>query len=487
MEEPGPLARAISKRGVNMSFNVRFWTFTKKYNSTKRPVTDEGTLYTCVIKDGSSIVNPKIELNLGMSANPSAYNYCRIASFDRYYYIREWSFDKGLWTATLATDVLATYKDEIGAASLYMLRASNEKNGRVVDNKYPCKVNCDYDKSTITEPFEHAGAGCYVVGVVSPRGMYGSITYYILDRTGLGVLCQYLINDAVSVANNFSLSDASLALQNSIVDPIQYIKSVVWLPFPYTELPYSPQQPLNLNIFNWAVPNTDAQVLFGATVVKNYTFTVIKHPDTNARGNYVNAAPYTKASLSFPPFGVIDLDTTVLADVNSINAELRLDCLTGKGILTLTANNIILNRLEAQIGVPIQIAQVSSDYVGAATSIAGGVAGAVGNVMSGNIAGAIAGGVGAIGNAIDALTPRAQTIGTGGSYAHLRGSFELDFQFFRPVDDDNAHNGRPLCAKRQVSVLGGYMLVQDGDVPIAGTVGEGDAVKAFLESGFYYE
>ena len=78
-------------------------------------------------------------------------------------------------------------------------------------------------------------------------------------------------------------------------------------------------------------------------------------------------------------------------------------------------------------------------------------------------------------------------MGSGGAFSHLLGSFELGFQFFRPVDDDNAHNGRPLCAIRQVSALGGYMLVQDGDVPIAGTQGEGDAVKAFLESGFYYE
>lgn len=474
-----------------MSFNVRFWTFTKKYNSTKRPVTENGTLYNCVIKDGSSIVNPKIELNLGMNNNPSAFNYCRIASFDRYYYIREWSFDKGLWTATLATDVLATYKDEIGAASLYMLRASNEKNGRVIDNKYPCKVNSDFERTAITTPYKpyydtNGYQGCYIIGVVADTGTYGSIKYYVLDQVNLAKVCDYLINDAVSTANGFNLSDAAIALQNSIVDPIQYIKSAMWLPFDAADI--SGTFTSNVKVFNWQIPNVTGHFLASSPYIeKTFTPATKKHPDTNDRGNYVNAKPYTLAHLCFPPFGVIELDSTVICDVNNITLNLKVDGITGRGFLEVIAHNQVLNRLEAQIGVPIQLAQISSDYIGAVSSIAGGVAGAVGSVMSGNIAGAIAGGVGAIGNAINSLAPRAQTMGSGGAFSHLLGEFEVDFQFFRPVDDDNEHNGRPLCAKRQVSVLGGYMLVQDGDVSIAGTQGEGDAVKAFLESGFYYE
>lgn len=474
-----------------MSFNVRFWTFTKKYNSTKRPVTDEGTLYTCVIKDGSSIVNPKIELNLGMSANPSAYNYCRIASFGRYYYISEWSFDKGLWTATLATDVLATYKDEIGAASLYMLRASNEKNGRVVDNKYPTKVNCDFDRSAITSPYKpyydnYGFQGCYIIGVVSESGTYGSLKYYVLDEVNLAKVCQYLINDAVSVVNNFSLSDASIALQSSIVDPIQYIKSAMWLPFDAAEI--SGVSTSNVKVFNWQIPNVAGHFLASSPYIeKTLTPATIKHPDSNDRGSYLNVSPYTMAHLAFPPFGVFDLDTTIISNVNSLTLNLKVDGITGRGFLEIKAHNQVLNRLEAQIGVPIQLSQVKSDYVGAVTSLASGAAGSIGKFVSGDIAGAISGGIGAIGNAFESLIPKAQTIGSGGAFSHLLGDFELGFQFFRPVDDDNEHNGRPLCAKRQVSVLGGYMLVQDGDVPIAGTVGEGDAVKAFLESGFYYE
>jgi hypothetical protein len=103
------------------------------------------------------------------------------------------------------------------------------------------------------------------------------------------------------------------------------------------------------------------------------------------------------------------------------------------------------------------------------------------------VAGGIAGAISGIGNAIESLAPRSQTIGTSGGFAHLRGNFELDFQFFRPVADDLAHNGRPLCQKRLPKNLTGYMLIQDGDVATSGTQAENEQIQTLLESGFYYE
>ena len=213
---------------------VRFWTFTKKYNSTKRPATSDATTYTCVVKNGSSIVNPKIELNIGATNSPSAFNYAYITQFQRYYYVREWSFENGLWIGSLATDVLATYKSQIGAANLYILRASAEKDGRVVDNLYPCKTDCDFVDAPITNPYNQTG--CYVIGVVNKHGMYGSITYYALTRASMARVLQSLISEVVDPSNGFNTSDASMALQRSVVDPVQYIKSAIWLPIPVADI-----------------------------------------------------------------------------------------------------------------------------------------------------------------------------------------------------------------------------------------------------------
>ena len=53
--------------------------------------------YDCLVRNGTGIINPKIELDYGLTTNPSQYNYCYIADFGRYYFIREWTFDAGLW------------------------------------------------------------------------------------------------------------------------------------------------------------------------------------------------------------------------------------------------------------------------------------------------------------------------------------------------------------------------------------------------------
>lgn len=470
-----------------MSFNVNLYNFTKKYNSTAQP-TGSGTQYSCVIKEPSGILNPTIALDMGLASSPASYNYAYISAFNRYYYIREWNFERGLWLAELEADVLATYKTTIGAASLYMLRASNEKDGTIVDNLYPCKTGCDFVQESITSPY--IVAGTYILGCVSKNGDYGSIKYYALTTSEIRTLCDYLVSDVIQdPSNGYDLSDASYALQNSIVDPIQYIKSCVFIPLSRSDLVTTAVS--TINVFNWDVPNlTTGHELNGNRVRKTFTVPITKHPDTTVRGNYVNTAPYTLLTLYFPPFGVIEIDTSVTCNAANLDLILDIDLLSGKGLLTIMANNTVLNKVESMIGVPIQLSQVTRDYVGAATSIISGVSGIVSGALTGGaggIASAVSSAASGIGNAINSLAPRSQTIGSSGGFAALSGASQLDHQFFRPVDDDNTHNGRPLCAIRTVSTLGGYMLVQDGDVPINGTKQEAEEIQRFLESGFYYE
>lgn len=476
-----------------MSFTVRFWTFTKKYNSTKHPLTADATNYNCIIKDGSAIINPKIVLDLERTADPSQLNYCRIPAFGRYYWVREWSFDKGLWTASLECDVLASYKTEIGASSLYILRAAGAYNGDIVDNLYPTKTGAYFSSDTITSPYaDPATGGCYIVGVVSKSGDFGSIRYYAVTRFVMARIMTYLIDNAVDTANGFSASDASMALQKSIVDPIQYIKSVVWVPIDYADI--TGTETTRIELYEWSLtgPNP-AKIITDPRQIITANFTIPKHPDTAARGNYVNVSPYTLATLAFPPFGLIELDTTVLCSATTLSCIIDLDLITGSAILMTRANQITMNRISAQLGVPVQISQVYRDYMGAisgALGAVGNIAGAVGSFMTGNVAGgvgAIAGVASGIGSSISALAPRANTIGSGGNYSVLRRSPSLHMQFNRPVDDDLTQNGRPLCEKRTINTLSGYMLIQDGDVPIAGTRTEGEQIRAFLEGGFYYE
>ena len=469
-----------------MAFTVNLYTFSKRDNSTKRPPSgSEVRSFDCVMRHGCGILNPSISLVLNQSNDPSQYNYAYIPVFGRYYFIEEWYYDDRVWTASLQVDVLATYKTVIGNSSLYVLRAAAESNGAITDLLYPAKTGCSFASDTKTNPWTSSS---FIIGVVSENASMGSLKYYVVGSGQLAVICAALMDaeSLITSANGFDLGDASQALQLSLVDPIQYIKTCIMLPVAYTDLSDlgSTEQ---VKVFNFDVTAQGVVITPNTRVAKNFTFDIQKHPDTNSRGNYVNSAPFTNITLTIPPFGCIDIDTSVSCNASTLSVNVDIDPITGKGVLVVSCNGIILNRLESQIGVPISLSSVTRDYVGAATSAAGAVGGAVGGFLAGGIGGAALGAASGIGNAIQSLMPRAQTVGSTGAFVSNRGQFRLDHQFFRPIADDNTHNGRPLCAVKQINTLSGYILVQDGDVSTTGTSSEDKAIRNYLETGFYYE
>lgn len=469
-----------------MAFTVKLYTFSKRDNSTKRPASDAGTTFSCVIKTGSGMMNPSLAFDFGVTTDPSQYNYAYIPAFERYYFIEEWYFEQALWTASLKVDVLATYKTEIGNSSLYIMRAAGAHNGNIIDTLYPAKSGCSFDSTTVSNPWWDDIS--YIVGVVSRAGNMGSMAYYGMATSQIVTMCENLLDASTLITeeNGFNLDDASEALQLSLVDPMQYIKSCMALPVSMSDIS-NIGSAARVYAFNWDSGANGYKILQAPYINKSFSFSIKKHPDTSSRGNYVNSAPYTNISLTIPPFGVIDIDTSVTCNAPSLTAQVRIDPITGKGILTVSCNGIVLNRVESQIGVPISLSSVTRDYIGAASGLAGAVGGGVAGAALGGVGGAIIGAASGIGNAIGSLMPRASTVGTTGGFASCMGTFRLDHQFFRPIADDNTHNGRPLCEVRQINTLSGYMIIQDGDVAINGTSTEDQAVRSYLEGGFYYE
>lgn len=467
-----------------MSFKVQLYTFAKRDNSTKQP-TGTGTEFSCVLKSGSGIMHPVLSFDLGIAGDPSQYNYAYIPAFERYYFIEEWYFNRALWTATLKVDVLATYKTEIGGSSLYIMRAAGAHDGNIIDTLYPAKAGCSFASDTKSNPWNTTG--CFVVGVVANDANFGSLNYYAMESGDLANLCNKLTDPStiITAAHDFDLTELSTGLQLSLVDPIQYVKTCVMLPIAKSEITNTSADTIAVYRFP-ALANGD-RIRTTSRINKSYSFTIPKHPDTNSRGNYLNSAPYTNITLTIPPFGCIDIDSSVTCNASTLTVNVEVDPITGKGIMEITCNNIVMNRLEAQIGVPISLSSVTRDYVGAVTSALGAVGGAAGGMLTAGLGGAVVGAASGVGNAVESLMPRAQTIGTTGTFAANHGSFRLDCQFFRPVADDNTHNGRPLCEVRQINNLSGYMIIQDGDVTINGTSAEDSMIRNYLETGFYYE
>lgn len=485
---------------------VNFYTFTKRENSTKQP-TGTGTQFDCVLKENTSVVNPTILIDHADQATPAAhlYNYAYISDFGRYYFISDQKVIRGLlWEYTLTCDIMATYKAAISAATLYLLRCSSSHDGNIVDNYYPVKTSFTSDIKTVTTPWLHQGNdnvsisdGCFILGIVTAPGGYGpnfgSVKYVALSASNLNALITYLMDAGNISLGQITVDGVSDEALKSIIDPLQFIKSCQWCPMMYTDIVET--EHTGLNIWSWYAGNVSYKPM--RSIPPYYLWSVsftslAKHPQAATRGNYLNTSPYTKLYALIPPFGLIELDTTLAAAATTIVGQIIYDIITGQAILEIKYGSVsgpAACRITSQVGVPIQLTQIYNDYINAAGGVVGGVLGAIGSVLTGNIGGAIAGGMSAIGSAADAMRPVVSSLGGNGGFSDLHGQAKLYSIFYDVPAEDNAHVGRPLCANVAMTGVssGSYCLAMDGDVAISGTAGEQQQLKAYLEGGFYYE
>lgn len=480
---------------------ILLFNFAKRDNSTARPALKDGTAFECTLKNNTSVVDPVIILDLDDKTSFTKYNYAYIADFGRYYFVSDMTADGLHWIISLVCDVLATYKTDIGNSVMYVLRSAAAYDGRIIDTFYPVMTYHTDVTTEATNPMNDdsssgtpaVGSGMFIIGVVGNAGSttpnaYGSILYYGMRQSALYRLIDALMDDAIADGvNGFDAADMTIALQKSIIDPLSFIKSCIWMPVSDTDVWPSHPNPLNAQdvyIFDWHFSLFETYPLKAAPpqVHDTVELTITAHPQAATKGSYLNVEPFTRIQLVYPPFGSFELDTAALSNQSAVVCDTFLDLITGVAILKVKGKESgkVLVNTKTQVGVDIQLAQITKDYLG---SLMQG-ASAVGDAWSFDFGGAAAN---AIGSAVSAYKPLLSTVGGSGGFSDLNGKVQLQQTFFYQVDEDNANKGRPLCELRQLSTLSGYQQIMDGDVIIAGTAGEQAAVKAFLEGGYFYE
>ena len=501
-----------------MAFTVKLFSFTKITNSTARPDLTAGTDFNCVLKKDCGIMSPRIELDIGASGDPSAYNYAYIGAFNRYYYISEWAWESRLWVAYLEEDTLATWKTYIGTETFYILRAAHGWNGNITDDMYPT-----FPVPTIAR---HEGserpwlpdlnAGHYVVGVINNSGnAMGAVGYYVFTNAQFRTLCSRLMDNTswLDVPTEISQGGIDDGLLKTLFNPFQYIVSCKWYPFnpptgdSISDLPYG----------WWRLNNVSCSRLASQNYVKEIDFNLSKHPQASVRGEYLNCGPFTEMQLSMEPFGTLVIDPAYFTQDSKIVTLTSVDCISGAAILeickpstdTLQYPANVIQRSMANFGVDIQIAQIAVDKLNQAETVISGAADVTRDTLStaaqatnvSNLLNPIAGALGtaasgaqtvstathAIADGIRASVPQMQTSGMNGSIAAFSCIPILQQSFYRLVNEDNENTGRPYCISVTPQTLGGYMVARNPDIKFPGTINEISAVKAYLEAGFYYE
>lgn len=451
-----------------------FSNFSKPENSTKQP--SGGESFPCQMVEPCGVINPNISFNQGVDWNPSEYNYAQIPVFGRYYWITEWTFNRGRWYATMKVDSLASWKDSILGLEEYVLRSSVDYDTNVIDSMYPMKANVT-SQLTISEvwPTGEKTSGTVIIGVVGSNGTsFGSVGYFQTGYAQLANLGEKMFTDTSWVDGAEAAKDIGDALLKCLVNPSQYLQSVTWFPV-------KPAQTSAIDTIKmgWWSTGLGAGTYEGLQpLLGKLTDARPSHPKS-ARGAYLNYAPYTEMYVDFPPFGRIALDTDKFPAGEQINYQIIIDGISGMGMLRLYATSNKPEIRFAKIGVSIALAESTPDYIGGLNSAMG----AVGNALSGNFAGALSG----VGNAIANASPNVNISGTNGGMVFYSQPARLVTIFHDITDDDPLHYGKPLCKKRVLSTLSGYTVVGHGDVNIPCTETEKTSIKAFMEGGFFIE
>ena len=497
-----------------MAITVTLYSFTKRENSTKRP-SSGGTDYSCVLIDETSLMNPVFKLEIG--SNPIGMNYCYVSDFNRYYFITDISSSQNFWYISCKCDVLASFKTEIGSQSHYVLRSASSYDGLISDTVYPTSIETagfiDYADSGYGDPLSYSGGNCYVLGIVGYKdevtSQFGALRYYVFKPLALKEFLKYLMDNIATGTDpwgGIDTTEYSEGVQKALINPIQYIKSCICMPFSYDQVTGGSTATVKFGYYSWNVPNSDPYRVKTVTAqyackTKETTYiTLREHPQAATRGAYLNCQPYTSYTLHFGPWGDIDLDPMLIRGNNKIKIETLYDLISGTGRLLVTGNvatSKVLFNGSTKVGVDVNLSQVYKDalaYEAATTkTIFGAVASGAAAGMSMNPVGTIANGLSNITSGIQDMTrlnyPTVSGVGSSGSYMSFHDSQNLYLlsRFHYIVDENLAEIGRPLCQTKHLNTLSGYILCDKADAQITGTADEAVLINQYLNGGFFYE
>lgn len=492
-----------------------YTTFEKKTNSTKKPAGSAALSIQGNMIMPSSILHPVFQIKrLSADASPEAYVYAVIPAFQRYYFVRDWIWVDGLWEVRLDCDVLASWKPYIGELNEYILRTDStgtDYNPMITDIMYPATTDFVISEETIPSAFtDTISTGCYIVGIISggSTDAVGAISYYAMTSAQFGALKNKLFSDdnleimgIIDSGGQALVTDLSQEVLKTLYNPFQYIASCMWFPFGASSIT-DKTSVSSIKIGWWPYP-LSGYLLYAQRLIftEVESGTVVSHPQATGRGYYLNFAPYTTRTL-IGRFGTVAIDPSYYNVWSSISVKYNVDLITGSchadiGINTAATPStyISIAQRDFLLGVPIQLAQVGTDYLGTAvqaintakTALPAAAMGMISGGPAGAVGAALIAGAGGIYNTLQSAMPQVETSGQNGSFLSPAIHTKILSTFYKIVDEDIAHRGRPLCENRTIKNLSGFIMCAEGDHDIPCMLEEKEMISRFLTSGFFWE
>ena len=488
-----------------MSFNVNFYTFSKKENSTKQPSGSATKTISCVLKETTSIINPTLIIYDTSVLNPYNLNYCYIATFGRYYFINDWSYIVGQWECNCEVDTLATYRTEILNSEKYVLRSHKINNINVLDELYPAiswqpsnyvyRISGSYPKFSFARTISN---GIFVIGIANRDTVnFSAVSYYFMTNQQINDLVYYMMQPAAELWED--LSGFTDTIIRSVYGPFDYIKSCKWFPINPTVQAnpraitfgnYTSQIlgiPISTDISNWYTENKTVYL------PSNWTSLEAKY-----RTN-----PYAHIYLVCNPWGIIELNPLDFTDSREIQLTLYVDYISGIGLLKIYkiigSETYFITQRSAPISVDVSLTQSSVNVVGASTGALTAGAGIISAFAASNAATMTAGiitSVAGAGNSVASSVPTMSgSVGqTYGNLVSMDGEIMLIYQNTYFASGNPEELGYPtmdtytLSSLQYSNTCSGYVKCAEGDMILSGAMRQEIVeVNKYLTEGCFLE
>lgn len=419
----------------------------KAKNSTFRP--SGGASHNCSLKDGCDISTP--ELIFTAVSNAHEFNYAYIPTFKRFYFINEWTYERGEWMAQCSIDVLATWKLTIGASNQYIVRSA--KAGEVIDDlifptvedtyrEYNCN-NVISDTGTAADPT----AGLYFVktATTSNIGIQSGVAVYAMTAFEFRQFVDELSTTEYMNINT-EIDKITDNVAKLLLNPAQYIISAKYVPISkyrleQTGVVFSEAQHI---LYGWYELNATASMIksYPRAELNIYNGIAPRNSYSTATTDCYNkqflSEKYTTFKLEYPMLGVVDIPNDYLIDCDWIYIYVYLDLMdltaltmlstfdypAGADVPTLKRANLPLAVNNWGIDIPINnFMRDVRQEISSVTNLGANILSSVGNLLSGNLIGAASNAVSTLSGAVDVATANMNTSvhinGSSGGYASL--------------------------------------------------------------------
>ena len=463
--------------------NVVFYSHNKRNNSLKRPT--GGTSISCVLKDSASITAPVLELKI---ATRPEYNYAHIPDFGRYYYVNEWTYNKGIWTCTLNVDVLTSWRNEILSTTAFIEYSSSDYSLDFTDNRVMSTQEKEISVDEIPSALSIFDAdGCYILSVISTdaNGYNGACAVYALTQSQLSQF------SAAITAQDF-LDGIWEGVKNSFNNPFEAIVSCRWIPFSVDSLSGTVKE----IIVTYAETGVNGKLLNSNFKSQSFSMNL---PRIGENAIFLDTIPFVTAVLYLPFVGTVPVDVDAYYNSNTLSCDMRCDVVTGDIVYTIGSTfDAFTSTYSGNCATQIPLSNNMVDSLGMVASTSGIIGGIVSTVASIALkktvkTGLLTTGAGVLG-AVRSAEVHTSTNGALSSRIGSRISLTFKMVTIRSkvleiVDSPQriAAIGLPCNKTLRLSTLSGYCQCSGASVSAPATDAELESINDMINSGIYIE